>query len=126
MKKYFEEIVILIVQLLVFYMFPMFAVDTNNSMGMIVIILLATFLLSLGMGIISRSKLKYYYPIIISFLFIPAVYVYNTEFLIIHTLWILPAAFLGVIVGNFIMSKWEKIIWKNKTDSYLDSYLFLW
>ena len=105
MKRYFEEIVILIVQLLVFYVFPIFAVEHNNSNGMLVIVLLATFMLSLGIGGISKKKIKYYYPIVIAFLFIPAVYIYHTEFLLMHTLFLMCAGFLGVIIGDFIMKK---------------------
>jgi len=56
MKKIFDEIVILIVQIMVFYIFPIFAVPTD-SMGIIILIVLATFILSLGMGGISKKKI---------------------------------------------------------------------
>ena len=102
MKNYFEEIVIFILQLIVFYVFPLWAVDTNSN-GMIVIVLLSTFIAALAMGGISKKKLKFYYPIIISLLFIPAAYIYNTEFLVFHSLWCLISAAFGVIVGHIVM-----------------------
>jgi len=104
MKNNFEEILIFVVQLLVFYFFPIFAVN-EDTLGMLVIVLLATFMLSLGMGGISKNKIKYYYPIIISILFVPAIYIYNNEFQLSHSLWCLLSSILGIIIGHIIMNK---------------------
>lgn len=104
MRKYFVEIVIFILQLVVFYVFPMAAVD-NGAKGMIVLIVLATFMAAAGFGGISKYKIKYYYPILTSVLFIPAVYIYNTEFNFIDVLWCLVSAFLGVLIGDIIMRR---------------------
>jgi len=104
MKKYFDEIVIFILQLVVFYVFPIFAV-ANDANGMLVIILLATFIASIALGGISKKRVKYYYPIIVAFLFIPAIYIYNTEFLLIDTMWCLISSTLGILTGDFIMRK---------------------
>jgi len=104
MKKIFDEIVILIVQIMVFYIFPIFAVPTD-SMGIIILIVLATFILSLGMGGISKKKIKYYYPIIISLIFVPVTYIYHNEFDILHSLWCLISSYIGVIIGDIIMNR---------------------
>lgn len=104
MRKYFEEITIFIVQLLVFYVFPIFAVP-NEFLGFIVMIALATFLLSVGLGGICKTRIKFYYPIIIAILFIPAVYIYSAEFKIIDGLWCLISSFIGILVGHIIMNK---------------------
>ena len=104
MKRYFEEIVILIIQLLVFFIFPLFGVN-DTKMGIIVIILLSTFMLSLVFGGISKERIKYYYPVIMAIVFIPVVYIFKTEFILFHTVWILAASFLGVVIGDFIMNK---------------------
>ena len=64
MKKYLKEILILLIQLFMFYVFPLFAGPTD-VMGMIVLLILATLLLSILIGSISNLKVKYLYPIII-------------------------------------------------------------
>lgn len=46
MKKYLKEILILLIQLFMFYVFPLFAGPTD-VMGMIVLLILATLLLSM-------------------------------------------------------------------------------
>jgi len=104
MRKYFEEIVIFILQLVIFYVFPLVAVD-NGAKGMLIIIILATFIAAVGFGGISKYKIKYYYPILTAILFIPAVYIYNTEFDFIDVLWCLASASLGVLIGDIIMHK---------------------
>ena len=105
MKKNFEVISILIVQLLVFYVLPIFAMEHKSSNGMIIIVILATFMLALGIGGISKNRIKYYYPIITALVFIPAIYVYSTEFVLVHTLYLLADAFLGVLIGHVIINK---------------------
>ena len=58
MKKYLKEILILLIQLFMFYVFPLFAGPTD-VMGMIVLLILATLLLSILIGSISNLKVKY-------------------------------------------------------------------
>lgn len=74
MKKYLKEILILLIQLFMFYVFPLFAGPTD-VMGMIVLLILATLLLSILIGSISNLKVKYLYPIIIA-IYICAICVY--------------------------------------------------
>ena len=64
MKRYLKEIVILILQLFMFYIFPLFAGPTD-AMGMVFLIILATLLLSIIIGSISKEKIKYLYPLIV-------------------------------------------------------------
>lgn len=104
MKGYFEELIILILQLLIFYVFPIFAVE-NEFMGIVVIVLLATFMVALVLGGLSKKRIKYYYPVIVSLFFIPAVSIYDKEFTLMHTFWCLGTTFLGVILGDKIMNK---------------------
>lgn len=51
-----------------FYIFPLFAGPTD-TMGMVILIILVTFILSIEIGIISKEKIKYLYSIIIAILF---------------------------------------------------------
>lgn len=101
MKKFLKEIIILVIQLFMFYIFPMFAGPTD-AMGMVFIIISVTFILSIIIGSISKQKIKYLYPIIISILFIPSVFIYYNESALIHSMWYLIDSVIGLIIGSVI------------------------
>lgn len=101
MKKYLKEILILIIQLLMFYVFPLITGSTD-AMGMVFIIIVATFMLSIIIGSISKEKIKYFYPIIISILFVPSVFIYYNESALIHSIWYLVISIIGLSVGTII------------------------
>ena len=101
MKKYLKEILILLIQLFMFYVFPLFAGPTD-VMGMIVLLILATLLLSILIGSISNLKVKYLYPIIIAITFVPAVFIYYNETALIHSLWYLAVSSFSLIIGMVI------------------------
>ena len=61
MKRYIAEIVIFCIQLFMFYISPLFAGPTDG-MGMVVLILFATLILSILLGSISKNRIKYVYP----------------------------------------------------------------
>lgn len=98
MKNYFKEIVITLIQLFMFYVFPLFAGPTD-IMGMVFLMLLATLLLSFVMGIVSKSRIKYAYPAMIALLFIPTVWIYYNKTALIHAGWYLVIAFIGLVLG---------------------------
>lgn len=107
MKKYLSEIIILILQLFMFYIFPLFAGPTD-AMGMVFLIIISTFILSIIITIISKYKFKYFYGIIISILFIPSVFIYYNESALVHSVWYLIISYLGILFGvifNFILKK---------------------
>lgn len=108
MNRFIKELIILIIQLLIFYVLPLFAGPTD-AMGMIVLIILSTLLLSIIIGSISKEKIKYLYPIIISVLFIPSVFIYYNESAIIHSVWYLVDSSIGLIIGNVIQKIINKI-----------------
>jgi len=99
LKKYFKEIIILILQLFMFYIFPMFAGPTD-AIGMVLIILLATFAFSLVIGAISNNKRKYTYPIFVAIIFIPSVFIYYNESALIHSIWYLVDSYIGLFIGS--------------------------
>ena len=101
MKKYKKEVIISLIQLIVFYIEPFFRL-TDNPIGMIEVILLITFTLSIILGIISNKKIKFLYPIIISILFIPSVFIYYNDSALIHSLWYLIISFIGICTGTII------------------------
>ena len=88
MKRYLKESVILLVQLFMFYIFPLFAGPTD-AMGMVLLIILSTFLLSVVIGCISKEKIKYLYPLIVAVIFIPSVFIYYNSSALVHSLWYL-------------------------------------
>lgn len=110
MKKYLKEFSILFIQLFIFYMFPLFAGPTD-AMGMVLLIILVTFILSLIVGSISNSKLKYFYPIITSIIFIPSIFIYYNESALIHSVWYFVVSTIGLIIGiiiDFVFNKFIK------------------
>lgn len=101
MKRYIKEFIILLIQLFMFYIFPLFAGPTD-AIGMVILIILATFILSITIGCFSKEKIKYFYPIIISILFIPSIFIYYNESASIHSIWYLVDATIGLIIGTLI------------------------
>lgn len=98
MKKYIKEITILLIQILVFYLYPLLPILTD-PMGMVLSIVLITFILSIILGAISKEKIKYIYPIIISLLFIPTVFIYYNSSALVHSIWYLIISYTGLFLG---------------------------
>ena len=98
MKQYRLEIALLIVQLLTFYIFPLFAGPTD-AMGMVLLILLTTLLLSAAMGGFSAKRLRLLWPVAVAALFIPSVPVYYNESALIHAAWYFVVSGLGLLSG---------------------------
>ena len=101
MKKYIKEIVIITLQLLLFYVSPLFAGPTD-AMGMVFLIICGTFFLSLLIGAVSGSKLKFLYPIVTSVVFVPSVFIFYNESALVHSLWYLVIGTIGVGIGSLI------------------------
>jgi len=101
MKRYLKEIIILLIQLFMFYVFPLFAGPTD-AIGMVLIIIVVTSLLSTLIGSISKEKIKYLYPVVIATLFIPSVFIYYNESALIHSIWYLVISSIGLLVGIII------------------------
>ena len=98
MKKYVKELIILLLQLFMFYIFPIFTGPTD-AMGMVFMILLITFILSIIVANVSKEKYKYFYPIIISILFIPSVFIYYNDSALIHAIWYFLVSMVGLLIG---------------------------
>ena len=101
MKKYLKEILILLLQLFMFYIFPLFAGPTD-AMGMVFFIWLSTIILGLLITIISNSEISYLYPIVISIIFIPSVFIYYNESALVHAIWHFVGSSIGVFFGKII------------------------
>ena len=101
MKRFIKEIIILIIHMFMFYIFPLFTGPTD-AMGMVFLIIITTFILSIIIGSISKEKIKYLYPIIIAILFIPSVFIYYNESALVHSIWYLIVSIIGLILGTII------------------------
>ena len=107
MKKYGLEIGAAVIQTLMFYVFPLFAGPTD-TMGMVVILLLVTFALSLLLGSLSGNRLRLCYPLAAAVLFLPSVPVYYNNTAFIHAVWypVIAAVGMGVGMGcRFLVTK---------------------
>ena len=101
MNKYLKEIIIVILQLFMFYISPLFAGPTD-TIGMVLLIILATLILAIILGTISNNKIKYVYPILVAILFIPSIWIYYNESALIHSVWYLIILSVGLLVGVVI------------------------
>lgn len=98
---------ILLIQLFMFYIFPL---GPTDAIGMVILILLSTLLLSMILASISDKKVKYLYPIVISILFIPSVFIYYNESALVHSLWYLVISIIGILFGTLIRFVVNRII----------------
>lgn len=103
MKKYITEIIIFLIQLLMFYVSPLFA-EPADGMGLVVLILLATMILSVVIGGISKNKIKYFYPAATAVAFLPSVFLYYNESAFMYAVWYFVVSTVVMLVG-IILSK---------------------
>ncbi|MGM9911781.1 hypothetical protein [Floccifex sp.] len=111
MKNHYKEIILFLFQLFMFYIFPLTAGPTD-AMGMVFIIIIMTFILSIFMGL-TQTKIKYIYPILNSIFFIPSVFIYYNETAFIHALWYFVISSVGLLIGIFMMYLKRKIYGHN-------------
>ena len=96
MKKYQKEIIILIIQFLLFYIYPLIA---KSPIGMVLVMINMTFIISVIIGIISKEKIKYLYPLIVALIFLPTVFIYYNSSALIHSFWYLVVSTIGLLIG---------------------------
>ena len=101
-----KEMIILLIQLLLFYVFPLFI--EKDVIGMVLFLVLITFILSIILGSITGKKIKYFYPLVVSIVFIPSIFIYYNESALVHSVWYLIVSFIGIILGSFIFKTSNK------------------
>ena len=99
MKRYIKELIILVLQMLLFYVLPLFAGPTD-AMGMVVLIILGTFLLALVMGTICPPGAKWAFPAAAALLFMPSIPLYYNFSAMVHAVWYFVVATAGLAVGS--------------------------
>ena len=103
MNKFCKEIIIVLIQSLMFYLFPLLLIG-DNPMGMVLILIIVTFILALTLGIVSKERIKYLYPFAIAIIFIPSVYIYYNDSALVHSLWYLIVSLFGICLGSTIFN----------------------
>ena len=101
MKRYIAEIVIFCIQLFMFYISPLFAGPTDG-MGMVVLILSATLILSILLGSISKNRIKYVYPAAVAAAFLPAAFLHYNGTAFVQAVWYFVIAAVGMLLGTII------------------------
>ena len=101
MKRYIAEIVIFCIQLFMFYISPQFAGPTDG-MGMVVLILFATLILSILLGSISKNRIKYVYPAAVAAAFLPSVFLHYNGTAFVQAVWYFVIAAVGMLLGTII------------------------
>ena len=101
MKNYIKEIIILVLQTALFWLLPLCAGPTD-VMGMVVLMLCGTLLLSAVLGACSKNYLRFAYPAVVMLLFIPSIPVYYNMSAMIHTTWYLALSVAGIAIGALL------------------------
>ena len=91
-----------VLQLFMFYIFPLFAGPTD-AMGLVVLIILSVFVLSILLGFISKNGFKYFYPFVIDILFISSVFIYYHETALVHSLWYFTISSFGILFSIIVI-----------------------
>ena len=98
MKRFTKELIVLAVQLLTFYAFPPLALPFS-PIGMVILMLWATILLSAILGAISGEAIKFAYPLATAVLFLPSIFLYYNESAAVHSVWYLVVSAIGLLIG---------------------------
>ena len=99
MKRHQRELLFLLLQFLLVYVYPCFSASAG-PMGMVLVILAGTLLLSLLAGLLCRSRLRFLYPPAAALLFLPSVFLYYNESALVHSLWYLVVSAAGLLTGS--------------------------
>lgn len=101
MKKYLIELIIIMIQLLIFYLLPLFSGPTD-TMGLIVIDIIVLFIMSVLLFIITKNKYQLLYIPIMCGLMIPAFIIYSNEYAWLHLIWYIVDFAIALLIGKGI------------------------
>ncbi len=96
--KYSADITLFLVQIAVFYLFPLFSGEFDKVM-IVFLIILCTFAVSLMSPMFLHKNIRFLYPIITPVLFIPSVFIYYNESALVQTLWYFIICVIGFSLG---------------------------
>ena len=98
MKKLSKELVFLFIQLIIFYIYPLIVIK-SSPIGMVLIMIIFTFLLSMIFGFVSNKKIKFFFPLLVGLSFIPSIFIYYNESALIHSVWYFCVSLIGLFIG---------------------------
>lgn len=99
MREYRKQSVIILAQILLFYLFPLLA-KPLGAMGMVLAMILLTFVLGWRMGSTPGRKSRFLYPLFVATIFIPSVYLFYNESAMVQAVWYLVVSAVGVATGS--------------------------
>lgn len=106
MKNFIKEIILLITQICIFFIFPIFS-DPTDIMGLIIILYCTIALTSLILGIISDKNIKFAYPIVISIFFIITIPIYYNSNAFAYSAFMLIISTIFISLGIGIKSLYD-------------------
>ena len=101
MKKNLKEIIVCLLQILIFYLLPI-RMKNFGPIGLVLLLLISTFILSIIIASISKNKIKYCYPLFVAIMFLPTILLYYNESALIHSIWYLVVSTIGMFLGTII------------------------
>jgi len=101
MDKLKKGLIFLILQLIIFYILPLFAGPTD-IMGLVLLQFGATFVLALVVGLFSQSDIKFVFPVVATVSFIPAIMIYYNYTAYIYLIYYAVSTVAGVALGTGI------------------------
>lgn len=107
MAKLKKGLVFLVLQLIIFYVLPLFAGPTD-VMGLVIIQFAATFVLSIIVGLFSVSDIKFVFPVIATVSFIPAIMIYMNNTAYIYLAFYAVLTVVGVLLGSKVRNLFAK------------------
>jgi len=100
-NKYSADITLFLVQIALFYLFPLFAGEFGEVI-MVFLIILGTFAISLMAPMFLSKKIRKFYPIITPILFIPSVFIFYNESALLQTVWYFIICVIGFSLGLIV------------------------
>ena len=89
---------LIVVQLAVFYILPL-AAGPTDTMGLVILMLWLTLVMSFLAGLFYQ-RIKYCYPVIVSVVFAPTIFMYYNSTATVHILWYFVSSLAGVLAGS--------------------------
>lgn len=97
-KRYVFELSALLLQVGLFYLMPPISLP-QGAIGLVLLLLPATAVVSLLLGLFSKNKLKFAFPLVVALVFLPSVPLFYNESALIHALWYFVSSLFGLGVG---------------------------
>ncbi len=107
MNKLKKGLIFLIIQLVIFYVLPLFAGPTD-IMGLVFIQFATTFILAFIVGLFTKSDLKFIFPVVATVSFIPAIMIYYNYTAYIYLVYYAVSTVVGVALGTGLRKLFTK------------------